>query len=201
MNKKPLMMILLVVMLVAFGTICGTIVFFTTTSTFDNEFVSKPYSTKVTEFFVSPDKWVPGETTDKVVGVENVGEIPIAVRVKLDERWTDSKGRELPLEMNVNGHQEKVAILNFAEDYATNWTLINGWYYYNSDLNANDKTNNLLKSVTFNSNTIVSDSCVNEDSGITCTSKGDGYDNAKYVLTITIETVQADVKESYWGLS
>ncbi len=196
MKKKSLIMIVLT--LVCIGVLSGTIAYFTATSTFNNEFASKPYGTKVTEYFISPDNWTPGTTTDKTVNVENTGEVPVAVRVKFEEKWTDSNGKELPLEIEVNGKMENVAILNLKQDYISKWTLIDGWYYYNNDLQSGETTSDLLESVTFNPNVAASANCVKTNNEVTCTSTGEGYDNATYVLTITIETVQADVRYDYW---
>ncbi len=191
---------MIAVILVVVSVLGGTIAYFTTTSTFNNQFASKPYSTKVTEHFVSPDNWTPGTTTDKTVNVENTGEVPVAVRVKFEEKWTDSNGSDLPITLNNEEDGEKVAILNFADAYENEWTLRDDWYYYNSNLNAGDITTDLLKSVTFNPKVLASANCVTTNNAVICDSTGEGYDNATYVLTITIETVQADFKKEYWNL-
>ncbi len=198
MKKKLLIILsLLLLTVTAFGT---TIAYFTTTSTFNNEFSSKPYSTKMTENFTSPDNWTPGTTTDKTVNVENTGGIPIAVRVRFEEKWTDSDGNDLPLQIEVNGEMENVAILNFKDGYEGSWILRDGWYYYRTDVNPLGVTDNLLESVTFNPNASILNDCIRNESGITCSSTGKGYDDATYVLTVTIETVQADMKKEYWSM-
>ena len=196
MQKKPL--IALVALFLVVGVLGGTIAYFTSTATFNNEFESKPYSTKVTENFISPDNWTPGTTTDKTVNVQNTGEVPIAVRVKLEGKWTDSEGTELPSQIEYSDSQEDAAILNFDTSYTTNWNYSNGWYYYKTDLQPTNTTSDLLKSVQFNPHVVASANCVTAVNDVTCTSTGKGYDNAKYVLTITVETVQADVKATYW---
>ena len=63
-NKKSLIAIGLIIL---GGIIGATIAYFRTSETFPNVFKTKPYSTRVTEIFESPDNWTPGTTTEKKV--------------------------------------------------------------------------------------------------------------------------------------
>ncbi len=200
MQKKPLIALALLFLVV--GVLGGTIAYFTSSATFNNQFNTKPYSTKVTETFESPDNWTPGSVTDKKVNVQNTGEVEIAVRVKLQGSWD----RGLNGKVGEMDGQEDAAILNFASDYQTNWKKgSDGWYYYQQKLGQNATTTDLLESVKFNEKAVNTADCTDEgtvgqgESSHTCTSAGTGYDGAKYTLVVTVETLQADAVQTVWG--
>ena len=118
-NNKPLIALLLLAIV---GVVGVTIAYFTSNATLENIFKTAPYSTQVEEEFTSPTNWTPGTTTPKTVVAKNTGDVPVAVRVSIEEEWISGNGESLPLEQNGN----KAAIINFAN--TSDWTLVDGYY-------------------------------------------------------------------------
>lgn len=187
-NKKKIAVLSSVGALTVIGS---TLAYFTTSDEIINNFKSGKYQTTINESFTAPNDWAPGDTVKKEVKVTNTGDVPIAVRANFTEKWLDSNGNELSLTDN-NGNT--AAIINFN----SGWTKdSDGYYYYGSKANKTvldptKDTNSFIDSVTFNSNITASLSKTVSDDGktITYTSDGTGYDNARYILTIRIDTIQ-----------
>ena len=197
---------LIVIAILFIGIIGLTIAYYTNTITIENEFGVRTYKTTVGEEFISPDNWLPGDTTSKIVTATNSGQIDQAVRVYYDESWIDSEGNKLPLIQKIDNENIVVSIINFAN--RSDWYKIteNGidYYYYKHILKPGESTNSFISGVTFNPLTRASseDNC-NEITGegnikIECASTGTGYDNAKYTLTITVETIQYNIYKQVW---
>ena len=74
MSKKNKSLIAFLLVLCV-GLVGLTIAYFSNSTTIDNEFNTKEYGTTYTEEFVSPDNWLPGDTTDKTVTVTNSGQV------------------------------------------------------------------------------------------------------------------------------
>ena len=213
MKKNKSLIALLIVAIV--GIVGLTIAYFSNTDTINNVFTTKEYASEYTEEFVSPDNWLPGDTTDKTVIVENTGDIDQAVRISLSESWSTHNGGTLNGWIHPDGSKsthttqtelstdERVAILNLAN--TSDWTKVGDYYYYNYKLAPDDVTTSFLESVTFNSKTTLDDTCEttigNGTRTITCSSSGDDYDNATYTLTINIETVQYNKYNEAWNLN
>lgn len=203
MNRK---FIFIIIALLFVGIVGLTIAYYTNTITIENEFGVKTYKTTVGEEFVSPDNWLPGDTTSKKVIATNTGKIDQTVRVSYNESWIDSHGNSLPLVQKVNDENIVVSIIHF--DNQNDWYKIteNGtdYYYYKHILKPGESTNSFISAVTFNPLTKASseDNCneTKTDGSITinCSSTGYGYDNAKYTLTITVETVQYNIYKQVW---
>ncbi|MBQ9318224.1 MAG: hypothetical protein IJR82_01140 [Bacilli bacterium] len=214
-NKKTI----IALVAVAFITIIGlTFAYFSDTVILPNSFKTKPYSTTVTEVFESPDNWTPGTTTAKTVYATNNGDIDVAVRVSYTEKWEplDSEatlGLTQTQEIDGVETQVRAAIINFADDYATEWTKSteNGvdYYYYNHKLAKGNTSSSFIKSVQFNPLIKSSADCVDSDvvndsnevigTKTTCESSNTGYDGATYTLTIKVETIQFDAYKDAWG--
>ena len=204
-NKKSIIIILLVLCIGLAGL---TIAYFSNSTTLDNLFSTKEYATTYTEEFVSPDNWLPGDTTDKTVIATNTGQVDQAVRISLSEEWKSNNGDTLSGLIDSNGlltdeeeNSEKAAIINFSDN--NDWTYDNGYYYYNYKLAPNESTSSLIDSVTFNPKVTLGDTCIENEteSGkiITCNSGSNDYDNATYKLTINVETVQYNKYASAWN--
>ena len=142
-NRKPLIAIALALLV---GLVGGTIAYFTSEATFSNQFKTKPYSTEITETFVSPDNWTPGTTTDKTVIAKNTGDVDVAVRVSYTEEWKDASNN--PLSLTTDG--VTAAVINFADDLNSKWTHDGNYYYYKTKLTKNQSTTSIIQSVTFN---------------------------------------------------
>lgn len=187
-NKKKIAVLSGIGVLTVIGS---TLSYFTTSDEIVNNFKSGKYQTSIEESFTSPEAWAPGDTVEKKVKVTNTGDVPIAVRANYTEKWLDSNGNELSL-LDNNGN--RAAIININSGWEKD---SDGYYYYGSKANKTaldptKDTNSFIDSVTFNSNINASLSKTISDDGktITYTSDGTGYDNAKYILTVKIDTIQ-----------
>ena len=211
MKKKNLIMILLIALI---GIIGVTIAYFSSTTTFENEFQTKEYGTTYQEEFVSPDNWLPGDTTNKTVIVTNSGQVDEAVRISYTEEWIpNDKNATLTGWIHADGTKsnhtteeelatdERAAVINFTNN--SDWTKVGDYYYYNYRLAPGQTTDSLIESVTFNASTKLGDTCTpltsNGTTTITCNSSGSDYDNAKYTLTFKIETVQFNKYKNIWN--
>ena len=195
-NKKPIVFIVLLVSV--FLIIGGTIAYYTSSDTFNNEFNTGTYGVEAKEDFVSPDNWTPGTTTPKTVIATNKGSTPIAVRIKLTPSWEDANGDPLPL---TDGNDNEAAIINFSNNYNKKWVYQDGYYYYKRALNENQSTTSLLKSVTFNPDFDINNinNCETVNGVTTCTTEYTDYSGGKYTLQVEIETAQYDKYEEIWG--
>ena len=204
-KNKSLLIILLVLCI---GLVGLTIAYFSNSTALDNIFSTKEYGTTYTEEFVSPDNWLPGDTTPKTITATNSGQVDQAVRISFTESWKAKDNTTLSGLIDENGNltnntenSEHAAIINFSDN--DDWTYSNGYYYYNFRLAPNETTSSLIDSVTFNSKVKNSSNCVtNESNGtktITCNSTQSGYDDATYTLTFNIETVQYDKYKEAWN--
>ena len=195
-NKKPIVFIALL-----FGVLLivgGTIAYYTSSDTFNNEFNAGTYEIETQEAFVSPDNWTPGTTTPKTVIATNKGSTPAAVRIKLTPSWVASDGvTTLPLTDGTN----EAAIINYAFDKDIKWIYQDGYYYYIRPLEEGESTSSIIESVTFNPNvTITSDKdCTTVDGVTTCTTESTGYGDATYKLKVEIETAQYDQYKNVWN--
>ena len=209
-EKKNLIIILILLV----GVVGITLAYFSNSTSIDNLFSTKKYGSTITEEFISPDGWLPGDETSKSIVATNTGEVDQAVRISYTEKWLDSNNNELNGWIHEDGTKsshtteeelssdERVAIINF--DNNDDWTYKDGYYYYNYRLQPNESTSSLIKSVTFNPKTKLDDTCTSSISNgkktVTCNSSGSDYDNAIYTLTFTIETVQFNKYGSAWGV-
>lgn len=193
-NDQSKLIIIIALLIATIGVIGGTLAFFQNTTTVTNTFQAQPYSTEITDTFVSPESWIPGTTTDKEVTVKNTGDVEVAVRLSYTEKWTSANGNELSLTLP---NDEKAALVNLIN--TDDWTYSNGYYYYKNSLAKGESTSSFIDSVTFNSNAVNNYTCTTTDGKISCTSTGDGYDGATYELVMTIETLQSDATQSVWG--
>ena len=195
-NKKKLLVVGALGMLTVLG---GTLAYFTTTTNIVNKFKTGLYQNKIVEEFVSPTNWTPGTVTEKTVKVTNNGDIPMAVRASITEKWISASGKELSLK---DSNNNVASIIEFGEE----WTKDNdGFYYYGTKenktvLDASAETTSFIKSVKFNENikATLKESISSDGKTVTYTSSGDGYDNATYTLTVRIDTVEYDAARNLW---
>ena len=144
--KKKMLAMALMACLLAVASI-GTLAYFSTTGTAQNVITAGNIHAVLHEqtadgkpFPVDGiDGVMPGAAVDKIVFVENTGDHPAYVRVKLTALAKDKKGEQMPWE------QSMIALdVNTAE-----WTYQDGWYYYNGVLAAGENTAPLLRRVLF----------------------------------------------------
>lgn len=189
-NKKKLLIVSGISLFTILG---GTLAYFTTSSDITNIFKTALYQHRIVEKFESPSNWTPGTTTEKNIKITNTGSISMAVRASYSEKWVNADGEEISLKDSDNN---VAAIIHFDDSWQKD---SDGYFYYGSKENktkvkTNETTTSFINSVTFNENikatlnqTISSDGKI-----ITYESSGKGYDNARYVLTIKIDTIQYD---------
>ena len=187
-NKKS---IIIFIFILGIGT---TLAYFTSTVTIPNIFNSARYETTTTEEFTSPSNWKPGDTTPKTVVTTNNSNLPIRVRISVEETWTDKNNNNLSLEEN----NTLAAILDL--DNRPDWIYEDGYYYYRYDVAPGESTNSFIKSVTFNKDIVGEYVCVTENNNEQCDSASDTYQDANYKLNIKVETTQADNYMDAWGL-
>lgn len=195
-NKRKLLVVMGISILTVLG---GTLAYFTTSTNVSNPFKAGKYEAQIVEEFVSPDNWAPGETTNKNIKVTNKGTIDMAVRASYTEKWVNANGEEISL---TDSNDNVAAIINFD----SSWTKDDdGYYYYGSKdnktvLSPNSTSTSFITGVTFNENIQADLTKTESDDGKTITyeSTGNGYDNARYTLTIKIDTIQYDQANNIW---
>ena len=195
-NKKPIIFIMLLVVL---GMVVGgTLAYYTTTDTYENEFVAGKYDIETIEAFVSPENWTPGTTTPKTVIATNKGNTMAAVRVKLTPSWVDANGDPLPL---TDGNDELAAIINFASDVNTKWVYENGYYYYVYPVKEGQSTSTLIESVTFNPDVEMDQNrtCNTVNGQTSCRISFSDYAGGTYTLEVEVDTVQSDQYKNIWN--
>ena len=195
-NKKKFAVVTGISILTILG---GTLAYFTTSTDISNLFKTALYQHEVVEKFVSPNTWTPGTTTSKEVKVTNNGNIDMALRASYTEKWINANGQEMPLTDNEGN---VAAIINFNDS----WTKdSDGYFYYGSKayktiLHPDETSTSFIRSVTFNNNikATVEETISADGQTVTYTSTGDGYDNARYILTVKIDTIQYDQASNVW---
>lgn len=144
-------------------TIGGSLAYFNQTMQVENNFDTAKFgSTMVEDFKPSEGKdWQPGVEVNKDVVVTNTGDVPVVVRVKMDEKWMrgndafktiaadDENGKKIVEVQQGEGREED------AKDGLTDpdktvvhktlntddWKLADdGWYYYVSNVPAAGET-------------------------------------------------------------
>ena len=185
-NKKSLLAIITILLIAVVGV---TFAYFQSSTSFRNVFDTGYYRLVTTEVFESPDNWKPGEEIPKTIITTNEGTINAAVRVSYTEQWFDSEDNEI-----TSSIEEDSAIINF--DNTRDWIQDDGYYKY--ILKAGESTSSFIKSVTLNDE-VGAVTCETEGLTQVCEA-GSPALGAKYVLTITKETIQAN-KFSEWNSS
>lgn len=161
-----------------------------------------------TEQFASPENWQPCQPVDKTFTVTNKSSEPVAVRFKINEYWRvknstisddDHSTTELSLTWNDNGTTKPLVNIIPDTEHQSDWTYNpdDGWYYYNTDLAAGATTSSYLSQVMIDCNAnLVGDVTYSAD-GKTGTTGNSRYNNAKYHLFITGQTIAADHKSDW----
>ena len=189
-NKKSLLAIVAAMFIVAIGV---TYAVFNSVSSKENEFNLGNYSFITMESFESPTDWLPGETIDKTIYGMNNGDIPVAFRIKYEERWEDASGDPIA---NVPNNAVTINFINRAHwEYNSD----DGYYYHKYFIAASDSSCTLISGVTLNEDLMGSASCEMVGDTYTCTSDFDGLSGAKYILTFTKEAVAYNKYQEFWN--
>ena len=221
-NKKP---IIALGALAVIGLIAGTIAYFTSEATFDNEFQTALYRTRSTETFEAPSNWLPGQTIDKTLVTRNEGNISVAVRVKMTEKWevpdsNSASGYSEASQAVINNLKTKLAanteaanktdLVIIGLDNQTDWTKSGDYYYFNRELapvegTVYDTTSSPIKDVTLNPAIAIAKTTTeeaddtNHTKSIIVTTSIEGLAGARYTLTLDVETVQFDQYQTAWN--
>ncbi len=86
---------------------------------------------------------MPGTAVDKMVSVKNTGSDSAWIRIRIEEKMLALNGMELPLTTRTGS-----PAMSYEVD-EQNWTLQDGWYYYNEPLAARETTSLLFDKVHF----------------------------------------------------
>ncbi|MBR5419428.1 hypothetical protein IK110_04255 [Candidatus Saccharibacteria bacterium] len=161
-------------------------------SVVDNAMSVSKYETVATDTFTSPRNWQPGETIPKTITVTNNSNVPVSVRVKLEEEWVAADGAtKLPVVSAASGLT--MALIDYTED--SGWVKDGPFYVYGADLQPNATTTSLIAGVTLNID-------ANLDASDNAESTADtAYAGAEYHLKATIQTIQANAKDNWRELA
>ncbi|MCQ2570820.1 MAG: BsaA family SipW-dependent biofilm matrix protein [Candidatus Saccharibacteria bacterium] len=197
MKKKRVLAFIALTALVA--TVGGTVAYYSNVFEFDNNFKLGSAVTEYVETFESPDNWKSCDTTPKTLVITNKSNTPVAARFKIEEYWkkagSTSTGHDSDLSSTYM--DEKVAIINFQNE--GDWEKKGDWYYFKRTLDEGESTTSLLESVSFNCNVNFAGDVVYSEDGKTGYSTTNDYQNAKYHLYITAQTVEESHRLEAWG--
>ena len=200
-KSKRNLIIIGLVLLIGIGT---TLAFFANSTTLENLFSSANYRTVVQENFVSPQNWLPGDTTSKTLTVKNEGDGEVYTRICIEDEWVAVDGTILPNYSDDLG--EDIAIINL--DNQSDWLYAHDdvndrdCYIYKTALAGNSTSSSFMSGVTYNPNysggIVCTTDPITQDNN--CTSSTSSYDGAEYILNLVIETIQKKgINESGWG--
>ena len=185
-NKKALIAIGALAVSALIG---GSVAYFTTQASFDNEFHVSTFQSQTSESFTSPTNWKPCDVTPKVITVTNSGSIALGARVKLDDFWKDKNGNDLA-DLTKNGN--KLTTINFHDGWENKWELRDGWYVYKTVLEPGASTEPLIDSVSLSCEANLTGAVVWSADGKTGETGNSDYAGAKFHVNATIQTIQAD---------
>lgn len=197
MRKKRIIAVIGLAALTAL--VGGTVAYLNDSNSFENNFKLASGEVEYTETFESPRNWKSCDTTPKTLVITNKSDTPVAARFKMEEYWkvngSTSAGKTSDLSLT---HQnQRVAIINFQNQ--NDWEQKGDWWVYKATLNKDQSTSSLLASVTYNCSINFVDDVTYSADGKTGITNTNTYDNAKYHLDITAQTVPATQKEAAWG--
>lgn len=146
-------------------TVLGcTWAYYTNEAHMNNQLQTKTYGSTITEEFTPRDDWQPGQKVDKIFAVKNTGEYPQVVRVKMEETWARNSQPFKTIDSTTNksnittvdqknptdGEVGNDKTVVSKELDSTNWTFnsADGYWYYNTQLTAGNKTQALLRAIT-----------------------------------------------------
>ena len=197
MKKKRIIVIAALAALVAL--VGGTVAYYSDSKQFGNLFKLAADNIEYVETFESPNNWKSCDETPKTLVITNKSATPVAARFKMTEYWkaAGSTSTGQTSDLSLTYRNQNVAIINFQNE--NDWELVNGWYVYKHTLNENESTSSLLKSVTFNCSVNFAGDATYSADGKSGTTNITDYQNAKYHLDITAQTVPADQKAQAWG--
>ena len=156
MNKKTLLKLSLlnICLLSILKTTSPTLASFESYDKVNNEFGVGNIEASIDENGFREVKDWNGSKKDKIVNIENTGNVDCLVRVAIIPRWKDNEEYVLldTSKVELNFSQDMVGDINKVDLPTTKWLDGNdGYYYYMSVVKPNDSTVALLESVNLKS--------------------------------------------------
>ena len=156
MNKKTLLKLSLLnlCLLSILKTTSPTLASFESYDKVNNEFGVGNIEASIDENGFREVKDWNGSKKDKIVNIENTGNVDCLVRVAITPRWKDNEEYVLldTSKVELNFSQDMVGDINKVDLPTTKWLDGNdGYYYYMSVVKPNDSTVALLESVNLKS--------------------------------------------------
>ena len=160
--------------IIALALVGGTLAYYTSTATLENKLSTKVAGgEELVEQFTPKNDWLPGQKVTKVAGVENKGDIPLVVRVKMNETWTVKTGASTTATINLNSKDDTTFKAGTGQVNATDgltasdksvvikemtnagWVFVaaDGYWYWNKILQPGVSTPSFLTSITLNGTT------------------------------------------------
>jgi predicted ribosomally synthesized peptide with SipW-like signal peptide len=178
--KRSIPIGLLVVSLVALFVLGGTLAWFTAEAEVPNMFTTGTVNIEIHEALDDRNDWAPGIIKKKEVSVENLGSLPVFVRVQLTPVWGSMNGEDF-------SEDEDLSIENVIFNINTDsWVKSGDWYYYKGMLEPKGETPLLLSEVTLDSSRT-----------------GNNYQGKTLKILVNAEAIQAAPIEAAldaWGL-
>lgn len=197
--KKKKNLIIAGVALASIAGIGGTVAYYSDSVLFRNDFKLGAGSVEYVETFESPTNWKSCDETPKTLVITNKSDVPVVARFRMTEYWkasgSTSAGQTSDLAMSYQN--QRVAVINFQNQ--NDWEQEGDWWVYKTPLEKNQSTSSLLKSVTFNCAINFAGTVTYSADGKTGTTGTNDYQDARYHLDITAQTVAADQKTQAWG--
>lgn len=195
MKKLKSKKAIIAIALFAVILIGGTIAVSQSNTILRNLFHLGYYQTVSYEEFQSPDNWMTCDVVPKTVFVKNESSMNVAVRISYEEFWKAADDEtDLPLE------KDGVRLAEIIFQNQDDWNLVNGYYYYKTDLEPNRTTSSLFEAVKLSCDANIVDVeqiCTQTATGTVCTDPDDSYNGAHYHLRIKIETIQSEGKAEW----
>lgn len=169
--------------------VSGTYAYYQSEVQIKNPFRTGEPRIHLSEKFNEADNWVPGEEKEKKVWFENLGNMDLLLRFKVEVTLRDPADQ--PVKITASKSDKNVYVTADGNEFCTlNWFDENmkswadkqdGFYYYNQIFKGEAKTLPVLKSVTF------SKGLSNDVHGIRT-----DYSQYKLQVKITAETIQVN---------
>jgi len=163
--------------------VINTLAYFRAESTAENFLYSKVLKVDLIDIFDSNKLVLPGDALNKDVSMKNTGELNAVVRIKLTSNWNPT------VDTLENTLSTEVVQVIMGNTVAQDWTLIEGWYYYNKVLKPGEETSLLVDEIKL--------LAVSNDIHST------NYSDATFSLDVLSQSLQAIsvASEENWGVA
>ena len=190
-------------LLVAIVALGATIAYSHDSAVIGNDFFIGDMGVTASDTFVSPANWQPCERANKKVSFKNDGDVPVRVRVKINEYWRDAAdARYLPLEKDGVRLANWTTGVSWRRGRLVDSSFTDGYYYFSETLAPGQSTWPLFSNdkitLSCDANFGADNVCTNTGSGTVCSKPDDVYEGAKYHINITAEFIQADAADTAW---